>query len=383
MKKKKIIGIAIAAVAIIAIAVVLIIVLGRKEKYRVVKVEDFRGEVTVERTAKSNLTDAFKGMKLMNGDLVSVGDDSELELLMDTDKHMIAEAGTSFELKASGTSKSGKISINILSGSSLFEIDNKLNADSTFEVSTPNAVFSVRGTKFIVSYDKENNETKLEVIKGVVAVEYNNGAEDEEINADDGRIINENAVYDFNNNVIKEDVTSSDNNSSTGNGSTVQLMTNVSSDVAAYNEIISNMKQYLAEITTKGHDYTVLDYMYFDYDEDGRKELILYPRFANDESDNMRDIVFLDYNEENKSIDVIGINYNEYKDSSFYVEYNGKLARYSWNTSIYESYLYIVVISDNLTYVLENSYDNIIGDVTTEGMNPLILYGDWEMIFED
>ena len=139
----------------------------KEEVYRVVKINHFDGEVTVLRDEKMN---AFEGLQLISEDTVETGKGSKAELLADSDKHILAEENTKFVLKATGTEKSGNITINLLYGTSLIEIENKLSEESYFEVTTPNATLSVRGTTFEVNYDEETETTSVEVIEGVVVV---------------------------------------------------------------------------------------------------------------------------------------------------------------------------------------------------------------------
>ena len=94
-------------------------------------------------------------LKGISEDTVETGESSKAELLADSDKHILAEENTKFVLKATGTEKSGNITINLLYGTSLIEIENKLSEESYFEVTTPNATLSVRGTTFEVNYDEE------------------------------------------------------------------------------------------------------------------------------------------------------------------------------------------------------------------------------------
>jgi len=152
-----------------AIATVLVITFaGKKEEvYRLVKVNHFDGTVTIEREEKM---DAFEGLQLISEDTVETGESSTVELLADSDKHIFAEEKTKFTIEATGTEKSGNIKINLLYGTSLIEIENKLSEDDYFSVQTPNATIAVRGTTFEVAYDEETETTSVEVIEGVVAV---------------------------------------------------------------------------------------------------------------------------------------------------------------------------------------------------------------------
>lgn len=175
--KKIVIPVIIAAVLIIG-AVIAVIALSSasKDSYRVIKVNSFEGKVTVQRSDKGVL-DAFGGMQLISQDNVNVGEESFLELLADSDKHIAAEENTGFVLKSSGTSDNGNITIELLYGKALFTIDNKLNENSSFKVTTPNAVMSVRGTRFSVWYDVTTEQTVIEVFEGTVEAEYSGKTE--------------------------------------------------------------------------------------------------------------------------------------------------------------------------------------------------------------
>ncbi|MGN0623276.1 MAG: FecR domain-containing protein [Oscillospiraceae bacterium] len=168
---KKII-IPVVVIVLALAAVVTAVLLRSKDEYRLIKVNSFEGTVTVEREDDDEL-DVFDGMKLIPKDTVKVMDNSFLELLADSDKHICAEENTSFELNSGGTEEDGYITIKLLYGKSLFTIDNKLDENSSFKVKTPNATMSVRGTSFSVEYNKETGETTVEVFGGKVWTSYN------------------------------------------------------------------------------------------------------------------------------------------------------------------------------------------------------------------
>lgn len=180
MKNKKKVIILVCILTVIAILAVAaaIMLTAPKEKYRVIKVNNTNGVVTVERdyNGERNKLDAFEGMQLVSLDTVTVGSEAFLELLADSDKHIGAEADTAFFLLSEGNEEAGMLRIELLCGRALFTIDNKLNDESTFEVSTPNALLSVRGTRFSVAYDEINHETFVEVFDGIVWAEYANGS---------------------------------------------------------------------------------------------------------------------------------------------------------------------------------------------------------------
>ena len=159
---------------VISLFAILTVIAGcnNNEVYRLIKVKSFDGAVTVEREEKMN---AFEGLQLISEDKVEVGNASFLELLVDSDKHIVAEENTAFKLLSSGNEKSGNITVEMLYGKSLFTIDNKLSADSDFIVKTPNVMLSVRGTSYQVNYSPDTEESHIEVFDGVVHVQWAGG----------------------------------------------------------------------------------------------------------------------------------------------------------------------------------------------------------------
>ena len=157
---------------------------GRRESaYRTIFVEEVIGTVIVE-NEKEGQHKAYKGLRLVSGDEITVSENSCLTLKVDGDKYIIADAGTHFWVEASGDNTSKKnmrTYIYMDSGSILNRLDEKLGVEEVYEVQTPNSTAAVRGTTFRVTVYKDINEkdtdiqvenyTQIEVLKGVVNVE--------------------------------------------------------------------------------------------------------------------------------------------------------------------------------------------------------------------
>lgn len=168
-KKSKKLLIIIGVIALVILAAIIVIVLVNKNKgHRVIKVETFSGDVTIE--SGSSKKDIFEGMNLKSKDTVTTGADGVVELLVDEDKHIVASENTSFTITSSGDEEKGKLKIKLLYGTSLVQIDKKLSDGSSVEVETPNTTLSVRGTTFETSYSKEDESTVVKVTDGVVDV---------------------------------------------------------------------------------------------------------------------------------------------------------------------------------------------------------------------
>lgn len=172
LKNKKALAIVIAALVVI-IVVVLIIVLNRKETYRNVVVNDQSGTVGLERNQSA--IEIVKNMKLIPNDFVSVGEESLLDLLVDTDKHIAVRSNTKFSVDAIGNPNKGLVTLNVTEGKSYIKIDNPLEPDDGFLVVTPNATISVRGTTFTVAYYPVRGVTRVECVEGKVNVTSNSG----------------------------------------------------------------------------------------------------------------------------------------------------------------------------------------------------------------
>ena len=182
-KKKKKAG------KIILIIFLLLVVLGivalvmslsskKKEEHRSVKIDEHQGEITLERDDQEmdlSEENSFRGMNLEARDAVTTQEDAHMVLLVDADKYIYADANSKFSVSAVGNEEKGKITINLEYGTAMFELENKLPPESEFEVETPNATASVRGTTFGVYYDEESNETKVEVLDGAVEIKSDAG----------------------------------------------------------------------------------------------------------------------------------------------------------------------------------------------------------------
>ncbi len=164
--KKLPIIIGIIIIAVIAI-VGIILVIGNGG-HRVIKVDKVSGEVSLER--EETKQEIYEGINLKSKDAVITGQDGQVELLVDSDKHIWAQENTKFKVVSTGDENKGKLKIELQYGTSLVEIEEKLPEGAFFEVETPNTTIGVRGTSFETSYYKEENKTVVVVTSGVVEV---------------------------------------------------------------------------------------------------------------------------------------------------------------------------------------------------------------------
>lgn len=170
--KKKIYAIAAAAtagLAVIVLAVVLILGAGGQESYRSIRIVELDGGVTIDREGVGNL-EASVNMNLTSGDRISTSADSYVVLRLDDDKYMMLGEQGAIQVVAAGDAANSRTEIHLESGSVLSEIQNPLSQDSSYEIITPNATMSVRGTVFETRNNVESGNIEVLIYEGTVAV---------------------------------------------------------------------------------------------------------------------------------------------------------------------------------------------------------------------
>lgn len=171
--------------AVIAVAATVFFLSTRDQtQFREISIFEAEADATVLR--KEQTIDTYKGMKLENGDRLTVGSEGFIRLLLDDDKYVTLEPKTEIELLAAGDSKDSKTEIKLISGAILNEINNELSKDSSYEIHTPNSVMAVRGTVFRVAMQEQEDEclVDLAVLDGKVGcalVSPDGNISDEEI----------------------------------------------------------------------------------------------------------------------------------------------------------------------------------------------------------
>ena len=190
MSKKIIAIIAGAVVAIAAVVITIVAVRNKADTYRLLKLFEFEGTGVVSREGKGDIT-PYTNMVLESGDKISL-QTGIMTIQADDDKFIHLDENTTIQLVASGSSTNSKTSIEILEGGITSDIRNKLSADSTYEINTPNSAMSVRGTVFYTyTYEIDGVKyTRTCCFEGAVAskLKYKDGTESaEEVSVPKGK----------------------------------------------------------------------------------------------------------------------------------------------------------------------------------------------------
>ena len=189
--KAKVIITAVAA-AVVAAGIVAGVLLTRQDSYRVLKVFELMGTASVTRESAGDL-DAYVGMNLESGDVVSVDDNSNMRISLDSDKYVLLDAGTVLELVAAGNEKDSRTTLNLREGAILNEITSALSENSSYDVNAPKATMAVRGTSYSVTVTKDGDRyiIELDTFHGKVAVRLisEDGTPGEEVMVGEGKSV--------------------------------------------------------------------------------------------------------------------------------------------------------------------------------------------------
>jgi hypothetical protein len=136
----------IVCILIVLVIAVIIAINYRDIKTRVVTITEIGGAVMLE--ADSRNIPASKNGKLSPGDIITTGEDAKVRLRLDPDKTLSIESNSSVKLDFSQIEGMGSITVTLLYGSVITEMENEIGKNDSFTVLTPNASVSARKSVF-------------------------------------------------------------------------------------------------------------------------------------------------------------------------------------------------------------------------------------------
>ena len=177
-RKKQIIIIAVIAAVVLAILGFILMKVFGPKSYRVLKVYKVEGTSIIKHADGSEVT-PYENMLLQSGDTIKL-DEGTFIIKADEDKYIYLENGTEITLTAEGTSVDSRTIVELKTGAVINRVDQHLSEGSVYEVNTPNATMSVRGTVVRIEYIVSANGlsyTVTQTFEGEVstALVYPNG----------------------------------------------------------------------------------------------------------------------------------------------------------------------------------------------------------------
>ena len=173
-KKRLYLAVAAAAAVMAVIVLVIVLVLGSRENtYRSIRIVELGGSVTIDRENVGSL-EASVNMNLVSGDHVSTSAGAYVVLRLDEDKYVMLGEQGAMKVEADGDASKGRTAIHLEAGSVLSEIQKPLGPNATYEIVTPSATMSVRGTVFEARRNGAGSDGNIEVLvyEGKVAVGF-------------------------------------------------------------------------------------------------------------------------------------------------------------------------------------------------------------------
>lgn len=142
---------------------------------RTVSVLELTGKVTVKSNGQD--VDAFQGMRLRQGDVITTDAGAAVHLDLDSDKLVTLDESSSISLDVlSGDAKNQTTTLTLLAGTACNSIS-KLSGASSYDVKTANFTMGVRGTIFVVRLDS-TGKPEVSVVEGKVEAKPDTASED-------------------------------------------------------------------------------------------------------------------------------------------------------------------------------------------------------------
>lgn len=143
---------------------------------RTVSVLEISGDVTVKSNGQD--VDAFQGMRLRQGDVITTGAGAVAHLDLDSNKLVTLDGSSSVSLEVlSGDAQNQKTTLTLLAGTACSSVS-KLSDTSSYDVKTANFTMGVRGTIFVVQVDPQTGNPEVSVVEGQVEAKPDTASED-------------------------------------------------------------------------------------------------------------------------------------------------------------------------------------------------------------
>ena len=142
--------------------------------YRSITVTAVTGGATVERQGQKTAFGVYEGMKLQDGDTLTVSEAGNAVLKLDDDKFVYLEPGTRIEIAAAGGRGRTKTTIRLIQGSVTNMIRETLAEEEGYSVTVENVALVVRGTIFRITLGTDENGRRyvlVQTVEGEVSAE--------------------------------------------------------------------------------------------------------------------------------------------------------------------------------------------------------------------
>src|SRR5690606_1902008 len=139
---------------------------------RVAIISKIEGTVEVQKSGGKKTLKGFKNMSLNEGDVVSTGSKSSVELKFSngtsTDDTLVLESNTTVTFSKLSNRNGTVTKVKMKNGKAWVDVKSIENSSDDFQLETPTAIMGVRGTNFFVGIDPSTGKSVLAMFAGVV-----------------------------------------------------------------------------------------------------------------------------------------------------------------------------------------------------------------------
>jgi len=139
---------------------------------RVAIISKLEGTVDVQKSGGKKTLKGFKNMSLNEGDVVSTGSKSSVELKFSngtsTDDTLVLESNTTVTFSKLSNRNGTVTKVKMKNGKAWVDVKSIQNSSDDFQLETPTAIMGVRGTNFFVGIDPSTGKSVLAMFAGVV-----------------------------------------------------------------------------------------------------------------------------------------------------------------------------------------------------------------------
>src|SRR5690606_39457659 len=142
---------------------------------RVAIISKIEGTVEVQKSGGKKTLKGFKNMSLNEGDVVTTGSKSSVELKFSngtsTDDTLVLESNSTVTFSKLSTKNGTTTKVKMKKGKAWVDVKSIATKDDDFQLETPTAIMGVRGTNFFVGIDPNTGESVIGLLSGIIQMQ--------------------------------------------------------------------------------------------------------------------------------------------------------------------------------------------------------------------
>src|SRR5690606_26642186 len=138
-------------------------------------ISKIEGTVEVQKSGGKKTLKGFKNMSLNEGDVVTTGSKSSVELKFSngtsTDDTLVLESNSTVTFSKLSTKNGTTTKVKMKKGKAWVDVKSIATKDDALQLETPTAIMGVRGTNFFVRIDRTTGESVIGLLSGIIQMQ--------------------------------------------------------------------------------------------------------------------------------------------------------------------------------------------------------------------